>query len=61
MSNETKRCRVCAELYAKGDDVRSPMCGACRYGLACDIERVKAIPRRLVRAVKAFWAAAVQP
>lgn len=56
-----KKCRVCAEPYAKDDDVRSPMCGACRRALDGDIERIKAIPRRLVRAVRAFWQAAVHP
>lgn len=42
-----------------------PVCGEKRHekdsGFHVDVARVKAVPRRLVRAVKAFWAAAVNP
>lgn len=60
MTNEKKRCRVCAEPREE-NDLAKFMCSGCHDGLSLDIARVKAVPRRFVRAVKAFWQAAVQP
>ncbi len=52
-----KKCPFCGEARHEKDQ-GGYVCSPCRVGLDVDIARVKSVPRRLKRALSAFWKAA---
>lgn len=49
-----KKCPFCGETRHEKDQA-GWMCSPCRVGLDVDIARVRSVPRRIKRALSAFW------
>lgn len=52
-----KKCPFCGEIRHEKDQ-EGWICSPCRVGLDCDIAWAKGLPRRIQRALSAFWKAA---